>query len=591
MSATQTSALAQDASFLDLPAHVVAALDQVQTNVMVADTSFRLVYANAHAVATLRTLENEIFAEFKVRVDDMLGGSIHRFHRDPQRIEKILRDPRSFPHAATFSFGNVTLRTVINGMVDAEGRLVGYVVNWDDVSETARNAARMAQIQSMMENAPINLMLADLDGVIRYANPASMRTLEQIQHLLPVKAEDVVGTSIDRFHRNPAHQRRIISRAENLPYKARIELGSEILDLLVNATFDDQGRYQGPMLTWSVVTEQVALEKRVEEQVKREREAATHLQQRVDALLEAMRAAANGDLTVEVATEGGEDAVDALAAALGTFLGGMRGNVTTIARNATDLTRSSDQLREASTVMAASAEETSSQANVVSLAADEVSKNVQAVSAGAEEMTASIREIAMSAAQAAKVATSAVKVAESTNQTVAKLGISSAEIGKVIKVITSIAQQTNLLALNATIEAARAGEAGKGFAVVANEVKELAKETAKATEDISQKIEAIQTDTTGAVSAIEEISRIINQINDIQNTIASAVEEQTATTNEISRSVNEAARGSVEIAQNITGVAEAAQNTSKATIESERAMSGLAEMSAELKALVSRFRY
>ena len=146
-----------------------------------------------------------------------------------------------------------------------------------------------------------------------------------------------------------------------------------------------------------------------------------------------------------------------------------------------------------------------------------------------------------------------------TNATVAKLGESSAEIGNVIKVITSIAQQTNLLALNATIEAARAGEAGKGFAVVANEVKELAKQTAKATEDISRKIEAIQNDTKGAVEAIAQIGKIINQINDIQNTIASAVEEQTATTGEISRNVAEAAKGSNEIAQNITGVAQAAQ--------------------------------
>ena len=192
-----------------------------------------------------------------------------------------------------------------------------------------------------------------------------------------------------------------------------------------------------------------------------------------------------------------------------------------------------------------------------------MSKNVTTVSTGTEEMGASIKEIAKSANEAAKVATSAVKVAERTNATVAKLGETSAEIGNVIKVITSIAQQTNLLALNATIEAARAGEAGKGFAVVANEVKELAKQTAKATEDISRKIEAIQGDTKGAVEAIAQIGKIINQINDIQNTIASAVEEQTATTGEISRNVSEAARGSNEIAQNITGVAQAARSTTR----------------------------
>ncbi len=148
-------------------------------------------------------------------------------------------------------------------------------------------------------------------------------------------------------------------------------------------------------------------------------------------------------------------------------------------------------------------------------------------------MTRSIQDIASGLSEAARVARQAVSVAESTNETISKLGESSALIGQVIKVITSIAQQTNLLALNATIEAARAGEAGKGFAVVANEVKELAKQTAKATEDISQRIEAIQGDTKNAVGAISQISNIISQINDICNTIATEVAQQTAGAREI----------------------------------------------------------
>jgi methyl-accepting chemotaxis protein len=205
-------------------------------------------------------------------------------------------------------------------------------------------------------------------------------------------------------------------------------------------------------------------------------------------------------------------------------------------------------------------------------------------------MGSSIKDIAKNATEAAKIATSAVKVAESTNVTVGKLGDSSAEIGQVIKVITSIAQQTNLLALNATIEAARAGEAGKGFAVVANEVKELAKETAKATEDISRKIEAIQTDTKAAVDAIGSISAVINQINDISSTIATAVEEQNATTNEMSRNVGEAAHGSGEITKNIGGVAEASQSTARGATDTQKAVEQLVEMSAQLRGLVGQFK-
>ena len=232
--------------------------------------------------------------------------------------------------------------------------------------------------------------------------------------------------------------------------------------------------------------------------------------------------------------------------------------------------------------MAASAEETSSQATVVSASAEQVSRNVETVATGIEEMTSSIREIAQSANEAAKVATTAVEVAETTTGTIAQLDESSARISDVTKVITSISEQTNLLALNATIEAARAGEAGKGFAVVANEVKELAKETASATEEIGKRVEAIQQDTGSAVAAINQIAMIIRQIHETQNTIASAVEEQTATTNEIGRSVSEVAKGSSDIASTISGVATATQDTAAGASSTQQAAQELAAMADEL---------
>ena len=261
-----------------------------------------------------------------------------------------------------------------------------------------------------------------------------------------------------------------------------------------------------------------------------------------------------------------------------------------VAENAQALASASEELTTVSQQMASSAEETRAQANVVAGAGEQMSKNAQNVSKSVEDLGASIREIAKSAHEAAKVATTGVEVANTTTGTVAKLGESSAEIGKVLKVITSIAQQTNLLALNATIEAARAGEAGKGFAVVANEVKELAKETAKATEDIGQKIDAIRQVTQGAVEAIARISQIIIQINDYQSTIAGAVEEQSATAREIGLGGADAARGSAEIARNIASVAQASHHAAEGASNTQKAAEELSRMAAELQRLVEKFQ-
>jgi len=512
-----------------------AILESSQNNLLVADTNFNLIYANKNSISVLRTLEADIIRVFGVRVDDFLGGSIHRFHKDPHRIEQILRNPSNFPHEASFSFGETTLFTKINGVFANDGRVIGYVVVWEDITKKLQVEAEAARVTSMMENAPVNVIYADLDLKIQYVNPASVKTLKTIESLLPCRVDEVLGSNIDIFHKNPAMQRKLLANPNNLPHSANIQLGDETLSLLVSPIFDQNQEYIGPMVTWEVITEKLALEVKDKE---------------------------NQENMARILTQ--------------------------VSNNAGQLSSASQELTATSETMATNAGDAEGKASTVQRNSDEINQNVQTVAAGSEQMTASIQEISESAAKAANITASAVTVAETTNNNVSQLGKSSQEIGQVLKVITQIAEQTNLLALNATIEAARAGEAGKGFAVVANEVKELAKQTGEATEDIAVKIQDIQEKTQGAVSAIGEISGIINQINDISGSIASAVEEQSATTNEMARNVSDASKGVAEISTNIGGVSEAVSSTANAAKETQQAAEDLARLAADLQTLVDQ---
>ncbi len=334
--------------------------------------------------------------------------------------------------------------------------------------------------------------------------------------------------------------------------------------------------------------EETARHKAEQAQATLEKETADNLQQRVDQLLAAVSAAADGNLSFPIDTNG-DDVAGQMASALDTLFSGLRSSMRSINDNASQLTLASESLTNLSVDMNAMASANTESALEASTLTTDVGMSVDSVAGATEEMSSSIKEIARNTKEAETVAAEAVRLAKTTDTTVRKLADSSIGIGHVIKVINSIAEQTNLLALNATIEAARAGEAGKGFAVVATEVKELAKETARATEQIESRISDIQSDTDSAVSAIESISIIIDKISDIQSAISVAVSEQSSVTQDISRSILQTSEGSQAISSLIEGVAEKAKSNQMASDQVNKAAGELSDMSAQLQGLVRRY--
>jgi methyl-accepting chemotaxis protein len=555
---------------------MVGLADQTKINIMFADRDLKIQYLNPASKRTLEKLEQYL----PVRASEMLGKSIDVFHKHPEQQKRLLSDPRLLPHTAQFNIGPEVISLTADAVRDSQGNHIGSIASWEVVTEKIRlealNADYSGQVAAIGKSQAV--VEYNLDGTVMTANENFLRAMGYSLDEVKGKHHAIFTDESERLSGEYKEFWAKLSRGEYVggEFKRIGKGGKEVwVQASYNPILDVHGKPFKVVEYASDTTPQ--------------KKAAEELNRKVDSMLEVVSSAAEGDLTREV-TVSGQDAIGRMGEGLSRFFKDLRRSVAAIVENSQSLASASEELSSTSQQMSANAEETSSQANVVTTAATQVDRNLQTVATGTEEMSASIKEIAKNAHESAKIATEAVRIAEETNATVSKLGTSSVEIGQVIKVITSIAQQTNLLALNATIEAARAGEAGKGFAVVANEVKELAKQTAKATEDISRKIEAIQGDTKGAVSAIDQIGQVIRQVNDISNTIATAVEEQNATTNEMSRNVSEAARGSEEITKNIGGVAEAAQSTSHGANDSLKASQALARMSTQLRELVSQFK-
>lgn len=457
-----------------------------------------------------------------------------------------------------------------------------------------------AYARSVLEGQPDDAQAQQLE--------ATQGTLEQnIKTIIDTTNSDKVLAAARGLQRSAANLRKVIAQSTSELQASRGQ-NSETLNTVIPQTISDMVAQQDqltPLLKQEVAQSQkdmsdvrtrgvifqsivlvllVVLAVIIMGKVRR---AITHSVESVETVVKGL---AQGDLTRSAVINSNDELAD-MSRAVNLSNSTLQGAFGSAARTSEAVRSESETVASLTTQTAQAAVDSAAQADAVAGAAEQVSINVQTVAAGAEEMGSAIREISSNANEAARVAQEATEAAAATTETVEKLGKSSKEIDDVIHTITAIAEQTNLLALNATIEAARAGEAGKGFAVVAGEVKDLAAETAKATDDITGRIAKIQDDTDSAVTAIRRISEIISQINDFQTTIAAAVEQQTATTNEMARSVTEAASGSSTIATNIGQFAGAASHAVEPLNALAATASDLQSKAADLRAELGKFKY
>lgn len=467
-------------------------IEGLPLNVMLCDPqTLDIVYANQTSIETLRPLEQYL----PITADKLVGSCVDIFHKNPSHQRAILSDSNNLPHKARINVGPEKLSLQIDPIFDENGKYIYAALSWAVITEQVKTEEATKRLTQMIDKMPINAMMCDPETfIVTYANETCINTLQSIEQYLPIKAKDLVGSCIDIFHKDPSHQRRILADPKNLPWRARISVGPETLDLNVSAIHGPNGTYRGPMLTWSVITQQAAMETAV------------------------------------------QDAVNSVH-------------------------KEAEQLQANAQTMEGHADNSIRLSGSISAAAEQTSVNSQTVAAATEELSASIDEIGKQVTHASKISEEAESKTEESIKIVSGLAEASNEIGNVVNLINDIASQTNLLALNATIEAARAGEAGKGFAVVASEVKNLAGQTATATVDIKQQVEGIQSETKSVVEAIEMIQSTVQQVSQISQTIADAIDQQGGATREISANVQEAARGAQEVSSSITDILSASNST------------------------------
>ncbi|RHW77088.1 methyl-accepting chemotaxis protein [Colwellia sp. RSH04] len=584
----------------DLAVRLQGALDQSMTAFMMIDRNFTITYFNKATLDLLKKHEETFvkkWPSFKADADSMMGINIDMFHKNPEHQRKLLSDPANLPFTTDIKILHLTIELNVTAIMDLNGEYIGNSLEWSDVTEIRSKSLEVGRLTSAVEGMTTNLMMADTQGNIVYANPAVLNMLrrreERLRTALPSFSVDkVIGTNFDSFHKNPAHQQNLLGNPDNLPYSAEINVVGLTFQLIAIPLRDDKGNHVGNAVQWLDLTEEKDAQKQIENLITDAISGkldsridtenyegfmnvlGTNINNLMDAIVEPIndainiaQALADGDLTQSMNDNYGGEFL-ALANA-------MNGSIE-------NLTNMVGEIRGASTNVFDSAREIAEGNNELSHRTESQASSLEETASAMEEITSTVQQNAENATEASKLsdsvmdkATNGGSVVRNAITAMSDINKSSKKIADIISVIDEIAFQTNLLALNAAVEAARAGEQGRGFAVVAAEVRNLAQRSAGAAKEIkgliNDSVEAVGqgtklVDETGQtfselVTSIEEVSKMISDID-------SAGKEQSAGIREVSAAVSQMD----EMTQQNAALVEEAAASSKSMEEQSQAL-------------------
>jgi len=555
----------------DFSVQLKGAIDQSATAFMMINRDFEITYLNQATLDLLGSNEDAFSKKwpgFKASSAFLMGNNIDNFHANPSHQRRLLDDPNNLPYTTDIQVVDVTIELNVTAIFDANNNYIGNSLEWSDVTEIRAKSVEVGRLTSAMQGMTTNLMMANKDGKIVYANPAVLAMLRrresQLQKVLPSFSVDkMVGTNFDTFHKNPAHQQKLLSNPDNMPYTTEISIVGLTFQLTAIALMDESGVHVGTAVQWIDLTEEKDAQNQIEHLIsdatngildnridtKEYQGFMKDLGENINGLMNAIvepitdainiaQALANGDLTQTMRNNYGGEFL-ALANA-------MNGSIS-------NLSQMVDGIRSASSNVFSSAREIAQGNNELSHRTESQASSLEETASAMEELTSTVQQNAQNTSEASKLSSMVMKKATSGGSVVrnaiiamSDINQSSKKIADIISVIDEIAFQTNLLALNAAVEAARAGEQGRGFAVVATEVRNLAQRSAGAAKEvkvlIKESVEAVGQGTklvdktgrtfTELVSAIEEVSVMISDINN-------AGTEQSAGIGEISAAVSQ----------------------------------------------------